>query len=68
LQLPEQSLSQQTFAVAPDAIGEQWPLAHSVSAEQGSLFARALHWPLTHAGMFFGHSESEQHAVVRMQS
>jgi hypothetical protein len=67
LQLPEQSLSQQTFVVAPDAVSEQWPLPHSVSVVQGSLFARALHWPLVHTGVFFGHSASEQQALVRVQ-
>jgi hypothetical protein len=43
LQLPEQSLSQQTLVVAPAAVAAQWPLLHSVSTEQGWLFARALH-------------------------
>jgi hypothetical protein len=68
LQLPEQSVAQQTFVVAPDAVGAQWPLPHSVSAVQGALFTRALHWPLTHAGMFFGHSASEQQALMGVQS
>ena len=43
LQIPEQSLSQQTFVVEPDVVAAQWPVPHSVSDEQGSLFARALH-------------------------
>jgi hypothetical protein len=68
LQLPEQSLSQQIFVAAPVAVGAQWPLPHSVSVEHASLFARALHWPLTHAGVFFGHSESAQQALLARQS
>jgi len=67
LQLPEQSLSQHTFVAAPGAVAAQWPLPHSVSDEHASLFARALHWPLMHAGMFFGQSVSPQQVVLGMQ-
>ncbi|HVZ71789.1 MAG TPA: hypothetical protein VHJ20_05380 [Polyangia bacterium] len=70
LQGPSQAVLQQTFVVAPDAVGAQWPLPHSVSAEHESLSARALQTLSTQEGFAEGHSLSAQHAAgaVRMQA
>jgi hypothetical protein len=70
LQLPLQALSQQTLVVAPVEVGAQWPLPHSASEEQAALIERALHCPLTQAGIAVGQSVSAQQlgTALRVQT